>query len=148
MILSEGPVPGARSEGHLQYLPAWQWGEDRGVGSGPLTPGVEPPYPHPIFFLPAPAPFFCLIIFFFRYPRAKLRFFAPPPPPRPFFVKSPPIPAPLTSRPRPPCPPPHGTVISSHLPRPHRESPFGLANDWGWLCSMALGWIQGWGHIH
>ena len=41
-------------------------------GSGPPTPGVQPPYPRP-FFPPYP------LIFFSGYPRPKFRFFCPHP---------------------------------------------------------------------
>ena len=62
-------------------------------GSGPPTPGVQPPYPRPIFsYLPRPL----FLYFFFGYPRPKFRFLHTPrsshPRPRPFFVKNSPTP--------------------------------------------------------
>ena len=77
-------------------------GGQGGVGSGPPTPGVQPPYPRP-FFLPIPAPFF---IIFFGYPPPKIQIFysrprSSDPCLRPLFVKSPP-PHPVTSGPLPP----------------------------------------------
>ena len=73
------------------------WG--RTGGSGPPTPGVQPPYPRP-FFPPYPRPIFILI--FFRVPLPKIQIFCPrPSDPRPFFVKRPPTPVPLTPGPRP-----------------------------------------------
>ena len=51
-------------------------GEDGGGGGlGPPPPGVQPPYPHPNFFLPIPAPFYSRF-FFFGYPHPKSRFFS------------------------------------------------------------------------
>ena len=73
-------------------------GEDRG-GSGPPTPGVHPPYPHPFFSsLPLP-PFF--LTFFSRVPPPKIQIFCHLPPAH-FSSKAPPTPASL-----PPGPPSH-----------------------------------------
>ena len=74
-------------------------GDGGGGGSGPPIPGVQPPYPRPIFSSQSRPLFFP--IFCIRVPPPKIRIFAPPPP-LPFFVKSPPTPDPLTPRLRPP----------------------------------------------
>ena len=84
---------------------------ERQESGGGQPPGLTPSTPVQFF------PPYLFSPIFFADPRPKFRFFAPPPvhlppAPRPFFVKSPPTPAPLTHRgtgPRPPCPPPQGT---------------------------------------
>ena len=85
------------------------WG--RAGGSGPPTPGDQPPYPRPIF-PPTPAPFFSY--FFFWVPPPKIQIFCPRPPahltptPAHFSSKDP---YPRPTNPRAPVPPvlPHFT---------------------------------------
>ena len=80
---------------HVGWWPLL-WG--RTGGSGPPTPGVQPPLTPAQFFLPYPRPLFFLI-FFFGYPCPKFRFFLPIPPP--IYRQKLPCLAPLTPGPSP-----------------------------------------------
>ena len=81
-------------------------------GSGPPTPGVQPPYRCPIF-SSYPHPIFSL---FFRVPPPQIHILLPPPPahltPAHFSPKAP-TPAPLIPGPHPPIPHTHTSVSVS-----------------------------------
>ena len=87
--------------------------------SRPPTPGVQPPYPRPIFSsLPPPH----IFPFFSGTPAQNSDFLPPPtahlphrPPPPPIFRQKKTTPVPLTPDPRPPCPPPHLQIHIYHL---------------------------------
>ena len=122
------------------------WGRTR--GSGPPTPPGSNPLPRPFFIPHTPAPIFS---FFSGTPAQNSDFLPPPRPsdPRPFLVKSPPTPAPLTLGPRPPV---LSHTRNSRRSRPGRRSVTNRSQ--GIMCQSGVGrkcitavgpWLWFWG---